>query len=76
MVSHSCPGADPAAMLLAAAFSPSCRALIAQPSANENVVAFHKIQMLSAANLWGGHGKRADNTYELIGTTTVPIDVL
>lgn len=66
-------------MLLAAVFSPSCRVLIAQPCASEDVVACHKMQMLSGANLslpWGGHGKRADNTYELIGTTTVPKDVL
>lgn len=74
MVSHSCSGADPAMMLLVAVFFPSCRVLIAQPCASEDVVACHKVQMLSGANLglpWG-----ADNTYELIGTTTVPKDVL
>lgn len=76
MVSHSCTGA---VMLLAAVFSPSCRVLIAQPCASEYVIACHKMQMLSGANLsllWGHHEKRADNAYELIGTTTVPKDVL
>lgn len=63
----------------AAVFSHDCRVLIAQQCANENVFALHKMQMLSGANLsllWGGRGKRADNIRALIGTTTVPKDVL
>ena len=63
----------------AAVFSHDCRVLIAQPCASENIFARHKMQMLSGANLsllWSGQGKRADNVRALVGTTTVPKNVL
>ena len=63
----------------AAVFSHDCRVVIAQLCASENILACHKMQMLSGANLsllWGDHGKQANNVRALIGTTTVPKDVL